>query len=154
MIRRTGRTRRTTLELTMAFAVRYLNRKNLQLAVGVAGALAALGACVPQQGAAPAQSSVSASVLAATTTPAAAPVQPAPAAKTCTVPNVVGMVHQYAQDTMQAAGLYVLLEQDATGRGRMLVLDRNWETTAQSVPAGEVVDCTTAITLSAKKIGE
>ncbi|MDX8037115.1 hypothetical protein SK803_43575 [Lentzea sp. BCCO 10_0856] len=148
----------------MAFAVRYLNRKNLQLAAGVAVALAALGACVPQQGAAPAQSSVSAPALAATTTSAtapvpptsAAPVPPVPvaAAKTCTVPNVVGMVHQYAQDTMQAAGLYVLREQDATGRGRMLVLDRNWETTAQSVPAGEVVDCTTAITLSAKKIGE
>ena len=137
----------------MAFAVRYLNRKNLQLAVGVAGALTALGACVPQQGAAPAQSPVSASTL-ATTTAAPAPPAPAAAPKTCTVPNVVGMVYQYAQDTMQAAGLYVLLEQDATGRGRMLVLDRNWETTAQSVPAGEVVDCTTAITLSAKKIGE
>lgn len=77
-----------------------------------------------------------------------------PEPKKCTVPDVVGMVHQTAQDTMQAAGLYSLAEQDATGKGRVLALDRNWETTAQSVAAGEVVDCTTKITLSAKKIGE
>jgi hypothetical protein len=137
----------------MAFLARYLNRKNLQLAAGMAVAVPVLVACVPQQGAAPAQPAVSAPATAVTTTSAPAPPPPA-APTTCTVPNVVGMVHQYAQDTMQAAGLYVLLEQDATGRGRMLVLDRNWETTAQSVPAGQVVDCTTAITLSAKKIGE
>ena len=72
----------------------------------------------------------------------------------CTVPNVVGMVHQTAQDTMQTAGFYFLAEEDSTGQGRALVLDRNWETTAQSVAAGEEIDCTTKITLSAKKIGE
>ena len=55
---------------------------------------------------------------------------------------------------MQAAGLFFLLEKDATGQGRVLVLDRNWTTTAQSVPAGSVVDCGAEITLSAKKIGE
>ncbi|WP_367131147.1 hypothetical protein [Saccharothrix sp. HUAS TT1] len=64
------------------------------------------------------------------------------------------MVHQTAQDTMQAAGLYLLREEDATGQGRVLVLDRNWTTTAQSPAAGEVVDCDTEILLSAKKIGE
>lgn len=137
----------------MTFATRCLKKKNVQLAAGVTFVLATLVACVPQQGAAPAPSSTSTPAPVETTSAAAAP--PAVAAPTtCTVPNVVGMVHQYAQDTMQAAGFYVLLEQDATGRGRMLVLDRNWETTAQSVPAGQVVDCTTAITLSAKKIGE
>ncbi|XVS65162.1 PASTA domain-containing protein [Actinosynnema sp. CA-299493] len=75
-------------------------------------------------------------------------------AKTCTVPDVVGMVHQAAQDTMQAAGLYRLREEDATGQGRLLVVDRNWTTTAQSVPAGQVVDCDTEVTLAAKKTGE
>ena len=74
--------------------------------------------------------------------------------KTCTVPNVVGLVHQTAQDTMQAAGLYFLHEEDATGQGRLLVVDRNWTTTAQSVAAGEVVDCSTRIVLTAKKIDE
>ncbi|MDQ2586545.1 hypothetical protein CKY47_21615 [Saccharothrix yanglingensis] len=64
------------------------------------------------------------------------------------------MVHQTAQDTMQAAGLYNLREEDATGRGRVLVLDRNWTTTAQGVPAGASVDCLTEVLLSAVKIGE
>lgn len=80
--------------------------------------------------------------------------QAAAAPKMCTVPDVVGLVHQTAQDTMQASGLYMLTEEDATGKGRMLVMDRNWTTTAQSVPAGQVVDCNTSIKLSAKKIGE
>ncbi|MFC6090558.1 serine/threonine kinase [Saccharothrix lopnurensis] len=84
------------------------------------------------------------------TTAEAAPATP----KTCTVPNVVGLVHQTAQDTMQAAGLFFLHEEDATGQGRLLVVDRNWTTTAQSISAGEVVDCATRIVLSAKKIGE
>lgn len=79
--------------------------------------------------------------------------EPSPV-ETCVVPDVVGVVHQTAQDTMQAAGLYLLHEEDATGQGRLLLYDRNWVTTAQSVPAGQVVDCSTAITLSAKKIGE
>ena len=35
-----------------------------------------------------------------------------------TVPNVTGKDHQLAQDTMQAAGLYNLREEDATGQDR------------------------------------
>lgn len=90
-----------------------------------------------------------------TTTTTTAPVTTTrAAAKTCTVPSVVGMVHQTAQDTMQASGLYVLLEQDATGQGRLLINDRNWVTTSQTPAAGEVVDCTTEVTLSAKKTDE
>jgi len=134
------------------------NRKNWPWALGAIFTLFVVGACVPQQGAAPGSSSPvvapAPAETVATTTPVAPPAPAAVVPATCTVPNVVGMVHQTAQDTMQAAGLYMLLEQDATGRGRALVLDRNWETTAQSVAAGQVVACTTVITLSAKKIGE
>jgi beta-lactam-binding protein with PASTA domain len=89
-----------------------------------------------------------------TTTASTTTAAPVKTAKTCTVPDVVGMVHQTAQDTMQASGLYVLAEQDATGQGRLLINDRNWVTTAQTPAAGEVVDCGTTVTLSAKKIGE
>ncbi|MGM1061694.1 PASTA domain-containing protein [Saccharothrix sp. Mg75] len=103
---------------------------------------------------APAPASETAPVQATTTPPAATTAAQAPAAKTCTVPQVVGMVHQTAQDTMQAAGLFMLREEDATGQGRVLVVDRNWTTTAQSVPAGQEVDCSTEILLSAKKTGE
>jgi hypothetical protein len=67
---------------------------------------------------------------------------------------VIGMIHQDAQDTMQAAGLYRLLEEDVTGQGRLLVLDRNWTTIAQSADAGAIVPCDTEITLLAKKAGE
>jgi beta-lactam-binding protein with PASTA domain len=70
------------------------------------------------------------------------------------VPDVVGKDHQLAQDTMQAAGLYMLLEEDATGQGRMLVLDRNWTTVEQRPAAGECVSEDTEIMLSAKKDGE
>jgi hypothetical protein len=97
--------------------------------------------------------SITTATTAVSTTEVPAP-PPAPVAKTCTVPNVVGLVHQTAQDTMQAAGLFMLMEQDATGQGRMLVVDRNWRTTAQSVAAGSVVDCSTEILLSAKKLDE
>ncbi|MEU4801233.1 hypothetical protein [Actinosynnema sp. NPDC023587] len=67
---------------------------------------------------------------------------------------MVGLVHQTAQDTMQAAGLYRLKEEDATGQGRLLVVDRNWTTTAQNVEAGKEVPCDTEIVLAARKTGE
>ena len=51
------------------------------------------------------------------------------------VPDVVGMNHQLAQDTLQASGFYLLSEEDATGQGRMLLYDRNWVVVSQSVVA-------------------
>lgn len=70
------------------------------------------------------------------------------------VPNVVGKDHQLAQDTMQAAGLYNLAEEDATGQGRVLLVDRNWTTVAQSPKAGSMVNEDQTIVLRAKKDGE
>lgn len=70
------------------------------------------------------------------------------------VPDVVGKDHQLAQDTMQAAGLYVLAERDASGQGRMLLLDRNWTTVKQRPKAGRCVSEDTTITLYAVKDGE
>ena len=70
------------------------------------------------------------------------------------VPNVVGKDHQLAQDTMQAAGLYMLMEEDASGQGRLLLLDRNWTTVRQRPKASECVDEGTEITLYAVKDGE
>lgn len=70
------------------------------------------------------------------------------------VPDVVGMNHQLAQDTLQASGFYLLVEEDATGQGRMLVWDRNWEVVSQSVAGDTIAPIDTAITLSSKKIGE
>jgi len=81
------------------------------------------------------------------------PVAPAPAVAVAeaVMPDVVGMNHQLAQDTLQASGFYLLLEEDATGAGRLLIRDRNWEVVAQSVVAGSRVGIDTPITLFAEK---
>jgi hypothetical protein len=70
------------------------------------------------------------------------------------VPDVSGMNHQQAQDTMQAAGLYNLREVDGKGLGRVLVVDKNWVQTGQSPAAGTKVDPDTVITLTAVKNDE
>jgi hypothetical protein len=70
------------------------------------------------------------------------------------VPDVVGKDHQLAQDTMQAAGLYALAEEDASGQDRLLMLDRNWTTVEQRPEAGECVAQDTEVLLSALKDDE
>lgn len=85
--------------------------------------------------------------------------RPAPASKPAvenllTVPDVVGMNHQYAQDDLQAAGFYALNERDATGQDRLMLWDRNWVVVSQDPPAGSRVSEDTTITLSSKKEGE
>lgn len=96
---------------------------------------------------------------------AAAPVAPAkqapkpaapaaPAAGSVAVPNVVGVDLQLAQDTMQSAGLYNLSEEDATGAGRLMVLDRGWVVVEQVPAAGTKVASDATITLRSKKKGE
>jgi beta-lactam-binding protein with PASTA domain len=87
----------------------------------------------------------------------AAPAAPAPveaAPGPVAVPAVIGLDHQLAQDTMQAAGLYNLSEEDATGAGRMLILDRGWVVVGQVPAAGSQVASDATITLSSKKKGE
>jgi PASTA domain-containing protein len=68
-----------------------------------------------------------------------------------TVPNEVGKNHQAAQDDMQAHGLFNLSEEDATGQGRMLILDRNWHVVSQSPAPGTRVSEDATITLRSKK---
>lgn len=77
-----------------------------------------------------------------------------PSAQAGVVPNVVGLNHQLAQDTMQAAGFYFLTEEDATGQGRLLINDRNWVVVSQQPTGGTRAAPDTKIVLRAKKIGE
>jgi hypothetical protein len=70
------------------------------------------------------------------------------------VPNVVGENHQYAQDTMQAAGFYALDERDCSGQGRLLLWDRNWVVREQSPPPGTRVSVDRTITLCSVKEDE
>ncbi|WP_219507094.1 PASTA domain-containing protein [Nonomuraea ceibae] len=70
------------------------------------------------------------------------------------LPDVVGMNLQAAQDHLQATGFYILNDKDATGQGRLQVLDRNWVVVRQTPAAGKRVPTSTLITLYAKKLGE
>nr|WP_231869035.1 hypothetical protein [Rhodococcus opacus] len=97
------------------------------------------------------------------TTPAAvvpaAPAQPAPVAPTSSapvlvpMPAVVCMNLQTAQNTIQAAGVFFSRSADATGAGRMQVLDSNWVVVGQQPSPGELVGEGDAV-LSVVKIGE
>jgi len=90
-----------------------------------------------------------------TTPQQTAPTSPPPgSARSAVVPAVAGMNHQLAQDTMQAAGFYYLLEEDATGKGRLLVNDRNWVVVSQSPDGGSTAALDTKIVLRSKKVGE
>jgi hypothetical protein len=70
------------------------------------------------------------------------------------VPNVVGLDHQLAQDTMQARGLWRLSEQDATGQGRLLLWDRNWTVVEQWPLPGARVNRDQTVVLSSVKDDE
>ncbi|MFI7630316.1 Stk1 family PASTA domain-containing Ser/Thr kinase [Microbispora rosea] len=97
---------------------------------------------------------------AATQAPAEKPTEQAtkqakpPAAEKAALPDVVGMNLQAAQDTMQAAGFYVLDDQDDTGQHRFQMYDRNWVVTRQEPTAGKKVPTDTPVVLWAKKYGE
>jgi hypothetical protein len=70
------------------------------------------------------------------------------------VPNVVGKDLQLAQDTLQAAGFYNLDSRDATGQGRMQIIDRNWKVCKQSVRPGSTPASGELIVLDAVKLDE
>ncbi|MFJ2241004.1 PASTA domain-containing protein [Streptomyces sp. NPDC087859] len=72
----------------------------------------------------------------ADTSPRGAESEPASEAESATLPNLVGRDLQTAQDEAQAAGFYVLDDQDASGQNRLQVYDRNWTVCSQEPEAG------------------
>jgi hypothetical protein len=48
------------------------------------------------------------------------------------VPDLVGVDHQLAQDTLQAEGFYFIEETDCSGQDRLLLWDRNWTVVEQN----------------------
>ena len=67
------------------------------------------------------------------------------------VPNEVGKNHQRAQNHLRSKGFVNLRERDCTGRGRLLLFDRNWKVVRQSPPAGAHVSTKRRITLCSVK---
>jgi hypothetical protein len=70
------------------------------------------------------------------------------------MPDVVGMNLQEAQDSLQALGSYLMDQQDASGAGRVQVIDSNWQVCTQDPAAGTDADATTIVTLGAVKLDE
>ena len=71
-----------------------------------------------------------------------------------TMPRVVGMNLQLAQDLLQSKGSYILDQVDHKGLLRIQVLDRNWKVCKQTPSAGKVVLASTVVTLSSVKLTE
>jgi PASTA domain len=69
-----------------------------------------------------------------------APVVTAAPTPTALMPNVVCMNLQDAQDLIQEQGVFLSLSQDATGEGRMQILDANWQVVSQFPAAGTPID--------------
>lgn len=70
------------------------------------------------------------------------------------VPQLVGVDHQLAQDTLQAEGFYFIDEIDCSGADRLLLWDRNWKVVEQKPPAGTKASLEDTITLCSVKDGE
>ena len=71
-----------------------------------------------------------------------------------TMPRVVGMNLQLAQDLLQSKGSFVLDQVDHKGLLRLQVLDSNWKVCKQSPAAGKVVLASSVVTLSSVKLTE
>jgi PASTA domain len=70
------------------------------------------------------------------------------------VPDLVGVDHQLAQDTLQAAGFYLIDETDCSGDDRLLLWDRNWVVVEQDPPGGTSASTDDTITLCSVKDDE
>lgn len=70
------------------------------------------------------------------------------------VPRLTCFDLQEARDTLESAGFTVMRSQDATGRRRRQIVDRDWTVTGQTPAAGGLARRTTTVMLRAIKDGE
>jgi hypothetical protein len=70
------------------------------------------------------------------------------------MPELVGMGLQDAQDKLQSLGSYLLDQQDATGLGRMQILDSNWKVCSQDPGPGAKVPLSAMVSLASVKLSE
>jgi PASTA domain len=73
---------------------------------------------------------------------------------TFVMPNLVGKNLQKAQDDLQSLGSYLLDEQDATGKGRITVLDSDWKVCGQKPTPGAKVLIVATVQLASVKLNE
>jgi hypothetical protein len=121
-----------------------MNKRSSMLLVLATGSMLVLGACELADSSSDAPETVAAAPgtvapTAAGATPTAAPAEveaPDDAEPTVLMPDVVCVDLQFAQDTIQTAGVWLSRSVDATGQGRMQVMDRNWTVVGQEPAAG------------------
>jgi beta-lactam-binding protein with PASTA domain len=70
------------------------------------------------------------------------------------LPNFACFDLQEAQDTLHSAGFTRMGKEDATGRGRHPIIDRDWTVTGQSPPPGGPYPKSTSVVLKAVKDAE
>ena len=73
---------------------------------------------------------------------------------TFTMPKVVGMNLQLAQDLLQSKGSYIMDQEDFKGLNRFQLVDSNWKVCKQNPAAGKKVPVSTVVTLSSVKLTE
>ena len=71
-----------------------------------------------------------------------------------TMPKVVGMNLQLAQDLLQSKGSYILDQEDFKGLNRFQLNDSNWKVCKQSPAPGKSVPVSTVVTLYSVKLTE
>jgi hypothetical protein len=76
------------------------------------------------------------------------------AVETFEMPKLVGANLQDAQDQLQALGSYVLDQQDASGMGRLQLVDSNWQVCSQRPKAGSIVSADAIVVLAGVKLDE
>ncbi|WP_062381232.1 PASTA domain-containing protein [Demequina pelophila] len=74
--------------------------------------------------------------------------------ETFTMPSLVGMNLQLAQDSLQELGSYFLDQEDWTGDGRRQLIDTNWQVCAQEPAAGTETSIGEIVTLWSVKLSE
>jgi hypothetical protein len=71
-----------------------------------------------------------------------------------TMPDVVGLSLQAAQDELQALGSFLMDQEDATDQGRVQIIDDNWKVCSQEPAAGTQHSRLDVVTLWSVKNGE
>jgi len=108
------------------------------------GAALALGGCGAPAAPPPVTVTVTATVT-SIVTPTGVP------AGTLVMPSLVGRGLQDAQDELQTLGAFVLDQEDATGQGRLQLVDSNWTVCSQEPTPGSLISVSTRVVLRSVK---
>lgn len=83
------------------------------------------------------------------------PTQPEePEPETFRMPRLVGKNLQDAQDELQSLGSFFVDQQDASGLGRLQLVDSNWKVCRQKPAAGKAVPLSAIVVLASVKLNE